>query len=359
VAHQEPEPIKRLRIRLGRFIRIYPALEAAFSNDNAARVFEMFLYYESDRLTRGANWFILTDDQGAEASGLSLRQFRDGRDILCDPFNHLFQRERSTFGVSHYRANLDRIHGWLTANGFSGTAPPAGSTDRTQTPSVHKTYTDRYTKRAPSGEQNVHPNKKKEYVRTEINSTDNRTRAGAREAGAGGDQPAFDFVLSEQERSVIELFGEIAGVRLNAKTLSIAQRYVSSNVSMEKLREIVQAEWDSIGDRANNPAGVMVRRLEAIDPAKWKPVKRKQKTGGTFRRPQAKYTDADREQDRKEAHDRREAKPVAERITELQQRIAGAQDKLSRPGANQDYWQAYIDQKQKELEALQVPLTKE
>ena len=127
VARQEPQSILHIRSRLGRFIRIYPALEAAFSNDNAARVFEMFLYYESDRLTRSADWFTLTDDQGAESSGLSLRQFRDGRDVLCDPFNHLFQRERSTFGISHYRANDDRIHGWLTANGFPETSPPAKS----------------------------------------------------------------------------------------------------------------------------------------------------------------------------------------------------------------------------------------
>lgn len=360
MAHQEPEPIKRLRTRLGRFIRIYPALEAAFSNDNAARVFEMFLYYEADRLTRSADWFILTDEQGAESSGLSLRQFRDGRDVLCDPFNHLFQRERPMFGVSHYRANLDRIHGWLTANGFSGVAPPAtGSNSSTQTPSVHKTYTDRYTKRAPSGAQNVQPNKEGGNVRTGINPpTDNRTRAGAREAG-GGDQPAFDFALTEAERSVIELFGEIASVRLNQKTLSIARRYVSSGVPMEKLREIVQAEWDSIGDRVDNPAGVMVRRLEGVDPARWKPAKRPKPARGTFRRQQTEYTNADREQGGIQAKNRLDATPAAERIASLQQSITKAQANRLKPGSDQAYWQAYIERKQQELEALQVPANKE
>lgn len=161
MARQEPEAITQIRGRLGRFIRIYPALEEAFANPNAARVFEVFLYHESDRLTRGAQYFALTDGQGAETSGLSLRQFRDGRDILCDPFNHLFQRQRfSTFGVTHYFANIDRIHGWLSANGFPGLAPPESPPPTAETPpnpSVHKMYTDGYTKRAPIGAQNAHP----------------------------------------------------------------------------------------------------------------------------------------------------------------------------------------------------------
>jgi hypothetical protein len=161
VARTEPEAITQIRGRLGRFIRIYPALETAFDNGNAARVFEVFLYFESDRLTRGAQYFALTDGQGAETSGLSLRQFRDGRDILCDPFNHLFQRQRfSTFGVTHYCANLDRIHGWLSANGFPGIAPPESPPKTAETPpnpSVYKSVTDGYTKCAPTGAQNAHP----------------------------------------------------------------------------------------------------------------------------------------------------------------------------------------------------------
>lgn len=161
MARQEPEAITQIRGRLGRFIRIYPALEEAFANPNAARVFEVFLYHESDRLTRGAQYFALTDGQGAETSGLSLRQFRDGRDILCDPFNHLFNRQRfSTFGITHYHANLDRIHGWLSANGFPGLAPPESPPATAETPpnpSVHKSVTGGYTKRAPIGAQNAHP----------------------------------------------------------------------------------------------------------------------------------------------------------------------------------------------------------
>ncbi len=355
MARQEPQSILHIRSRLGRFIRIYPALEAAFSNDNAARVFEMFLYYESDRLTRSADWFTLTDDQGAESSGLSLRQFRDGRDVLCDPFNHLFQRERSTFGISHYRANDDRIHGWLTANGFPETSPPAKSSTQSQTASVHKMYTDRYTKRAPTAIQNDHPTKEKESVRTENSSTpDNRTRASAREAGAAGEQPALEFVLTEAERAVIELFGQIAGVRLNQTTLTIARKLISSGCDLEKLRGIALAEWASIGDRVDNPAGVFISRMRGIDPAKWTPAKRKQQAG-KHRREQVDYTDEERSRENERAKERLGAQNVDERIAELQQRISNAQGKCSRPGANIEYWQQYIEQKQRELNALLVP----
>lgn len=355
MTRNEPVPVLLIRNRLGRFIRIYPALEAAFLNDNAARVFEIFLYFEADRLTRGADWFILTDDQGAESSGLSLRQFRDGRDILCDPFNHLFHRERSTFGMSHYFANYDRIHGWLSANGFPGASPPAKEANSAQTPSVHKTFTERYTKRAPVGAQNVHPTKEKDSVRTGISSPTTRTRAGAREKGGGGDQPTFDFVLTDDERNVIEMLGEIAGVRLNQTTLPIAQKFAASGLGLDKLREIVQAEWDTLGDRVTNPAGVMISRLKHIDPVKWKPAKRKNKSGGTFRRSQSEYTDEQRNQGQERAKERLDEGRDS-RIAELQQRIANAETKRQRPGANQDYWLSYIEQKQRELEALTVPL---
>lgn len=126
MARQEPEAITHIRGRLGRFIRIYPALEEAFANPNAARVFEVFLYHESDRLTRGAQYFALTDSQAAEQCGIGLKPFRVGRDLLCEPGLILFRRQRlSSHGVAHYQADLTRIHAWLDANGFDLCKPVA------------------------------------------------------------------------------------------------------------------------------------------------------------------------------------------------------------------------------------------
>lgn len=76
----------------------------------------------------------------------------------------------------------------------------------------------------------------------------------------------------------------------------------------------------------------------------------------TFRRPQAVFTDEDREQDRLRAKARLDAVPISERIAKLQDRIANAKAQHSRPGADQDYWQQYIEQKERELQALMVPV---
>ena len=80
------------------------------------------------------------------------------------------------------------------------------------------------------------------------------------------------------------------------------------------------------------------------------------RNGGKYRLEQVEYTDAQREQESLRAKERLAAISIDERIADLKQRIANAQNKLSRPGASAAYWQHYIDQKQRELQALLAPV---
>lgn len=121
----EPVQVAALRARFGRFVRVYPALEAAFENENAARVFEALLRFDANRLTRGAEWFSLTDPQGAEACGFNVKRYRDGRRHICGPNSHLlFDRDdHSQHRVGLYRADYNRINQWLTGRGFEHPPP--------------------------------------------------------------------------------------------------------------------------------------------------------------------------------------------------------------------------------------------
>jgi hypothetical protein len=80
----------------------------------------------------------------------------------------------------------------------------------------------------------------------------------------------------------------------------------------------------------------------------------RQSKRGTYRLGQKAYTDAEREQSRQQAEQQRAAVPVAERIATLQQQINNANEKLSKPGANQEYWQQVVESKEREIVKLKA-----
>jgi hypothetical protein len=139
----------------GYHIRYYPVLSTLSGNPAFSIVLSRLLYHEDLRLHRHAAFFAATDPQLASECGLGEYQFGAARDLICAPGIELFTRtRRGQPPINHYHGNLDRIHAWLTSNGFGqivlpGAAPPGPSSGKNPELDAGKTANSKEEKPTP------------------------------------------------------------------------------------------------------------------------------------------------------------------------------------------------------------------
>lgn len=208
----------------------------------------------SGRSTRHrAGWFDKCDADFASELGVSDRQFRAVREIVCARLG-LVSRRQGRAGVSLYCLDCEVVSSWWALN---GPQPALSAAEPAAEPAVEPAV-------EPVAEPVAEPASSYTGVRTSSYAGVRTTKKTQKDIGGGGETDPDNENLDR----VWQLLSE-AGVWRNARTKKVAARLAMEE--FDRVARIVRAERArlSASGSVRDVSAALVAVLEAVDVSRW------------------------------------------------------------------------------------------